>query len=378
MDVLLGLRGYPGKCPLLAIPGAAERRVKPEEYTFKSMMLTGNFSRRDFLKLGSATLLSIFLAELKFDSARAAPGSFQGRVQATSLYVRAAPAFYGKKVSTLNRDDLVDITDQAYGGVQGDYNRVWYRLPNQTYIYSGWVQSVTTNLNPVVTEIPETGVLGEITIPFADSSYGVNSSPSPGPRLYYATTHWITAEVVDKRDGSAWYRAYDAAIRAYYYIRPQWIHLFSSDEIAPLSPQVPENEKHIEIYLDRQLLLAYEWDVLVYAARVATGRKNYESPIGWFHTFHKRPTYHMFGGADEFSIFDLPGVPWDTYITDNGVALHGTYWHNDFGTPHSHGCINMAIQDAKWIFRWTRPAVPAGERLILQPGTGTRVKITQY
>ncbi|MGZ6347464.1 MAG: L,D-transpeptidase, partial [Anaerolineales bacterium] len=148
--------------------------------------------------------------------------------------------------------------------------------------------------------------------------------------------------------------------------------------IGPLSPQVPEDEKHIEIYLDRQLLLAYEWDVLVYAARVATGRKNYESPRGWFHTFHKRPTYHMFGGADEFSIFDLPGVPWDSYVTDNGVALHGTYWHNDFGTPHSHGCINMAIQDAKWIFRWTLPTVPASERLILQPGTGTQVKITQY
>ena len=48
MDVLLGLRGYPGKCPLLAIPGAAERRAEPEENTFKSMMLTGNFSRRDF------------------------------------------------------------------------------------------------------------------------------------------------------------------------------------------------------------------------------------------------------------------------------------------------------------------------------------------
>jgi hypothetical protein len=340
-------------------------------------MFNGILSRRDFLKLGSATLLSLLFSELRLDSVQAAPVPQQGRVLATSLFVRDAPAFSGKKVTTLKRDDLLDIAGQVYGGEAGDYNRQWYRLSSQEYVYSGWVQSVKTTLNPVVMQIPETGVLGEITVPYADSYYGINISPSPGPRLYYATTHWVTAAVVDKRDGSLWYRAYDAAIKAYYYIRPEWAHLFSPEEIAPLSPQVPDSEKHIEIYLDRQLLLAFEWNVLVYAARVATGRKNYESPTGWFHTFHKRPTYHMFGGADEFSIFDLPGVPWDSYITDSGVALHGTYWHNDFGTQHSHGCINMALQDAKWIYRWTLPTVPPGESLVLQPGIGTRVQITQ-
>jgi len=340
-------------------------------------MFNGILSRRDFLKLGSATLLSILFAELQLDSARAAPASRPGRVQATSLFVRDAPTYSGKKVSTLQRDNLVDIADQVFGGESGDYNRVWYRLTNGTYVYSGYVQLVQTALNPVVTEIPVNGALGEITIPYAESTYGINTSPGYGPRLYYATNHWITAMMVDKRDGSPWYKAYDAATKANYYIRPEWVHLFSPEEIAPLSPQVPDNEKHIEIYLDRQLLLAYEWNVLVYAARVATGRKNYESPAGWFHTFHKRPTYHMFGGADEFSVFDLPGVPWDSYITDNGVAIHGTYWHNDFGTQHSHGCINMALEDAKWIYRWSRPTVPAGESIVLQPGSGTRVQISR-
>ena len=147
--------------------------------------------------------------------------------------------------------------------------------------------------------------------------------------------------------------------------------------VAPIAPQVLATEKRIEIYLDRQILLAFEWGELVYAARVATGRRGFESPTGTFHTFHKRPTYHMFGGADEFSIFDLPGVPWDTYITEGGVAIHGTYWHNDFGTPHSHGCINMAPADARWIFRWTQPTVPFDERLALFPGQGTHVWIFQ-
>ena len=334
-------------------------------------------SRRDFLKLSSATLLGLLLADLRPDSARASEFPQQGRVLATSLVVREAPAFSGKKIRSVKRDVLLDLAEQVFGGGEGDYNRHWYRLKDGGFVYSGWVQPVTTTTNPAILEIPATGVLGEITLPYADSFYGINVRSSPGPRLYYSTTHWITGVVVDKRDGSVWYQAYDAATKNHYYTRPAWVHLFTPEELAPLSQQVPPAEKRVEIYLERQLLLAYEWDTRVYAARVATGRRNFESPTGSFHTFHKRPTYHMFGGADEFSIFDLPGVPWDSYITESGVALHGTYWHNDFGTPHSHGCINMAPQDAKWIFRWTLPVVQPGENLSYQPGLGTQVRIWQ-
>jgi L,D-transpeptidase catalytic domain len=340
-------------------------------------MTNGVLSRRDFLKLSGAALLSLFLSELHPAGSRAAALPLQGRVVYRSLIVRNAPSFTGKQVGSVLRDSLLDIIGQGFGGVDGDYNRLWYRLGDDRYVYSGGVQPVVTLTNPIASEIPSTGVLGEITIPFADSVWGVNRSPSPGPRLYYGTTHWVDGLVTDQRDGSLWYKAYDNLYNSHYFTRPAGIHLFSPAEISPLSAQVPEIEKHIEIVLDRQVLLAFEWNVLVYAARVATGQKNFESPTGWFRTFHKRPTYHMTGGADEFSVFDLPGVPWDSYITDGGVAIHGTYWHNDFGHPHSHGCINMAPQDAKWIYRWTLPAVPSGERLVLQPGVGTRVLISQ-
>jgi hypothetical protein len=340
-------------------------------------MSNGILSRRDFLKLSGAALLGVLLSELRINKVQAAPAPMQGRVVATSLIIRDAPAFSGRRVYSLPRDSVLDNLEQVFGGADSDYNRIWYRIGNNEFVYSGWVQPVDTVDDNLVTEIPATGVLGEITIPKADSVWAINRSPTPGPRLYYGTTHWITALVVDKRDGSQWYKAYDNLWDSFYYIPPQWVHVFSPEEIAPLSPTVPEDEKHIEIHLDSQLLLAYEWNVLVYAARVATGQKNYESPIGRFRTFHKRPTYHMTGGADDFSVFDLPGVPWDSYITDSGVAIHGTYWHNDFGHPHSHGCINMAPQDAKWIYRWTLPSVPPGERLMLEPGVGTRVLIAQ-
>ena len=340
-------------------------------------MFTGTLSRRDFLKLSGAATLSLILSTLGLDKVHGASASMKGRVVYQSLIVRDAPSFSGARVTSYPFNTIVDITEHVFGGEEGDYNRTWYHLGNGLYVYSGGVQPVKTELNPLVTEIPEAGILGEITVPYADSYWAINRSPYPGPRLYYGTTHWITDLIGDQRDGSMLYKVYDNLYNSYYYTRPDGMHVFSSEEIAPLSPKIPEDEKHIEINLDRQLLLAFEWNVLVYAARVATGQKNYESPTGWFHTFHKRPTYHMTGGADDSSVFDLPGVPWDSYITDTGVAIHGTYWHNDFGHPHSHGCINMAPQDAKWIYRWSLPTVPESERLVLKPGIGTRVLITQ-
>ena len=54
--------------------------------------------------------------------------------------------------------------------------------------------------------------------------------------------------------------------------------------------------------------------------------------------------------------YTLPGVPWTSFfIFETGVAFHGTFWHNNFGIPMSHGCINMRNEDAKWLFRWVTP-----------------------
>jgi len=55
----------------------------------------------------------------------------------------------------------------------------------------------------------------------------------------------------------------------------------------------------------------------------------------------------------------LPNVPYVMYFY-KGYSLHGTYWHNNFGTPMSHGCVNMRTEEAKWLFEWTTPAVPEG------------------
>ena len=103
---------------------------------------------------------------------------------------------------------------------------------------------------------------------------------------------------------------------------------------------------------------------LVFATRISTGGKRrsgtYTTPSGDFITFHKRPTRHMAAGDIASNGFDLPGVPWVLYITKSGISFHGTYWHNDFGRPRSHGCINLTPQAAKWLYRWTIPTRAAG------------------
>jgi lipoprotein-anchoring transpeptidase ErfK/SrfK len=82
----------------------------------------------------------------------------------------------------------------------------------------------------------------------------------------------------------------------------------------------------------------------------------------------------MAAGDLAASGFDLPGVPWVQYITEGGISFHGTYWHNDFGRPRSHGCINLSSSAAKWLYRWTSPEVPLKKEFV-HGGRGTKVEI---
>ena len=70
----------------------------------------------------------------------------------------------------------------------------------------------------------------------------------------------------------------------------------------------------------------------------------------------------------------LPGVPWSTFFTPVGHAFHGTYWHENFGTNMSHGCINMRSEEANWIFRWVLPTHTT-DAVSNDRGQGTTVEI---
>lgn len=80
-------------------------------------------------------------------------------------------------------------------------------------------------------------------------------------------------------------------------------------------------------------------------------------------------------GDTVVNIYDPPGVPWVSFFTGSGVALHGTYWHSDYGRPHNRGCVNLTPSDAKFIYRWTRLEVPPETPYLYLPGESTLVKV---
>jgi lipoprotein-anchoring transpeptidase ErfK/SrfK len=136
--------------------------------------------------------------------------------------------------------------------------------------------------------------------------------------------------------------------------------------------------KRIEVHIPEQVMIAYEYDQPVFMARIASGaifsNGDYSTPTGRHQTFHKRASRHMARGNLAANGYDLPGVPWNSYITEDGIAFHGTYWHNNFGRPRSHGCINLTSQAAKWVYLWTKPDAPPDQEDIYK-ATGTNVDI---
>jgi lipoprotein-anchoring transpeptidase ErfK/SrfK len=131
---------------------------------------------------------------------------------------------------------------------------------------------------------------------------------------------------------------------------------------------VPEHEKRIEVVLNEQTFKAYEFDKVVYTAKISSGIPTRPlspddlptaTPRGTHRIYSKMPNKHMgsvTGNPDAAGGFSLPGVPWTCFFRlPGGYALHGTYWHNNFGIQMSHGCVNMRNEDAKWLFRWSTP-----------------------
>ena len=112
------------------------------------------------------------------------------------------------------------------------------------------------------------------------------------------------------------------------------------------------NERWISIDLSTQRLIAWEGNEAVYAVIVSTGKASTPTRLGTFQIQTKYPTTRMTGPG-----YDVPDVPYTMYY-DGGMAIHGAYWHNMFGTPVSHGCTNVAVNHAKWLFDWASVGTP--------------------
>jgi hypothetical protein len=113
----------------------------------------------------------------------------------------------------------------------------------------------------------------------------------------------------------------------------------------------------VAIDLYEQSLVAYENDTPVFATVIATGLPGWDTHEGLFEVWARLPVDGMSGATGAPDAYALQSVPWVMYF-DDSISLHGTYWHNDFGYRRSHGCVNMSISDARYIFEWFLDAEP--------------------
>ena len=333
-------------------------------------------SRRDFLKLSGLGLAGLITPPLNFhfDDPFTA---LQGRVTTRTIWMYDRPSSDATQVKLCQRDTLLNITNTTISDDVKSHNRVWYEIGREGFVYSGNIQPVRTILNTPRMDIPKEGLLAEVSVPYTDAYESPDKTSKTAYRMYYETTHWIKS-VTTSSDGQVWAQVRDDKFDKLYYARAEHLRIMTEEELAPLSPDIPNSNKKILVQLEEQMVIAYENNVPVFVAPVSSGgifrAGTYTTPQGSFLTYYKRPSRHMAAGDIAASGFDLAGVPWVQYITESGISFHGTFWHNDFGRPRSHGCINLSVQTAKWLFRWTSPQVSINKEFSFG-GVGTNVEI---
>jgi hypothetical protein len=258
-----------------------------------------------------------------------------------------------------------------YRGVQGTYydaratSTVWFET-DIGYVHSAYVVPCHEKFqDPFPPEEFPGEFWGEVMVPLSWQFWRPNIGEWDYDwyKCVYSQVHKVLESTRDDQ-GEIWYRLFDDVEDT----RSAWvlgkhIRYIDPDEFAPISPDV--QDKKIIISLPDQTLTAYENDVPVFRTRIASGTSIVDDE-GNVHDFatlegdylieRKRPSRRMRGGdASVGTHYDVNAVPWCTYFGGNNAAIHGAYWHNNYGTPRSHGCINVTPDAAKWVYRWTAP-----------------------
>lgn len=290
------------------------------------------------------------------------------------INLRAQPKSNSAEVGKLYEDDVVvwlrEVVGEAPSGV---LNKKWVETP-QGYIYSTNLQPVKFNPNKPVDTLPMTslgaGMWAEVTVPYVDLVLP-NPPIAPwlkevaSPRLYYSQIMWINS-LKTNSEGKTIYQVLEhyGTYGDIFEVPAEAFRPVTDEEIAPINPDA--QNKRIIVNLNYQTLSCFEDNREVYFCQISSGAKfdaagnlvdEWATPVGAHLPWRKAISFHMAGGSSGAG-WDTPGIGWTTLFDPDGAAIHSTFWHNNFGMPKSHGCVNAKPEDAKWIFRWTTPHVP--------------------
>jgi hypothetical protein len=212
-----------------------------------------------------------------------------------------------------------------------------------------WVNNVhLTDANSGISQF--TGIfLPEEPLEYAPAWMLINAYPSsePGgpPResngLLYRYTQVNIFASVDV-DGWRWYQIGHG----------KWVQQTGVAKVEPLErPESLDTERWVGIDLYEQVLIVYEGERAIFATLVATGLPRWPTFEGTYNIYFRRVRKDMSWGTPGDDFYYLQEVPW-TMFFDEGRALHGAYWHDGLGYRRSHGCVNMSITDAHWLYNW--------------------------
>jgi lipoprotein-anchoring transpeptidase ErfK/SrfK len=347
------------------------------------LMNHDTLSRRNFIKLLGLGLTSVGIKPiLKFNEGIQFPVSERlGRVCIIGkVEIKSAPDEASQTVGVLYEDAVVPWLSEVVAK-EPNYNyfsQRWIKTLDG-YLFAANIQPVRNMPNKPIDSLPTTslskGMWAEVTIPYSDvtlvngpsSNSWVRARIDQGLplRVYFAQIYYIDQIKTDEY-GSVFYRVnpnYYGGVDMFW-APAEAMHRITPEELTPINPEA-ENKKII-VDVSRQTLSCYEGNTEVYFCRVSTGAKydmygnpveKWSTPLGSYLISRKFMSLQMSGGTTG-APYDLPGIGWVSVFASGGVAIHATVWHNDFGTPKSHGCVNTLPDDAKWIFRWSLPQIP--------------------
>jgi hypothetical protein len=302
-----------------------------------------------------------------FRPAREEPVRMGRAIHTVTIY--DAPRSDAGRLGAWYRDETFLLTGEIRAPGLNRYNDLWYETP-EGYVFSAWVQPmwVWPPQVPIV-DVGPWGFWGEICVPYTDARHEPHAGAARAYRFYNGNTYHVVGITFDDA-GNAWYKVYDELPPPTH----QWVvatdvRRITRQELRPIHPFA--GAKRIEVDLTLQQIACLEGDQLVYTTSCASGIgartledgtvEDLGTPEGEHCVLLKQVSRHMSNRPQEeedpvpVDLFDLPGVPWNTFFDRSGTAIHGTYWHNDFGIPRSHGCLNVSTEAARWIYRWTHP-----------------------
>jgi lipoprotein-anchoring transpeptidase ErfK/SrfK len=195
-----------------------------------------------------------------------------------------------------------------------------------------------------------------VTAPAAATSTGATTYlVNPGDNLFrVALNHGLSTHALAQANGIT---NYDRIYAGQVLTIPSGDGAVASTNTASASPPPPpaanyaSGERWIDVNLSTQRLTAYEGNQAVYSSLISSGTWAYPTVTGQFHIWLRYEAQTMNGYRLGYDYY-LPNVPYVMYFYKD-YALHGTYWHNNFGTPMSHGCVNLPTPAAQWLYNWS-------------------------